>query len=220
MPEQQEDLATWKALLWSAPVAHRPVFHVLVATSEPAGTTPLGFVSAEFFRHSSVGLLTYLAVAAAYRRQGLGRRLVQQAKTVLREDAARQGTLLRAIFGEVNDPRGGPTSDGESPTEKRARVVALAKLGARRVPVRYVQPQLRPGAGRSYSLMLVAFPPNGTAMTHLPSDVIRDFLREFYRSLGVDDPERDDDFRAAAEGLTEPCVALAPLEGESAGVAE
>lgn len=196
------------------------MFHLLVATAGPGATTPLGFVTAEFFRRSSVGLLTYLAVATASRRRGLGRRLVEEAQAALREDAKRQGTPLRAIFGEVNDPHGAATSDGESPAEKRARVLALARLGARRVPVRYVQPQLRPGAGRSYSLMLVAFPPNGGAQTHLASDVIRDFLREFYRSLGVDDPERDDDYRAAVEGLTEPRVALAPLEGERGEVAE
>lgn len=218
IPEQQEDPSIWKPLLWGPPLPPpKPILRILVAgnglTSATRGSL-LGFIIIEFFRRSSSGLLTYLAVHPHARRQGIARLLLQNARESLRRDAAQQQSGLSGIFGEVNDPQR-IADPRESAREADERVIILSSLGARRVPINYVQPQLGPGRGRSYSLMLVAFPPDSTPTTSLPGRIIQEFLHEFYQSLGVMDPWKDPDFRGAVVGLEDQTLELVSLTGSA-----
>jgi hypothetical protein len=211
-PEQQEDPSIWKPLLWGpTPPPPKPILHILVAGQDLRARerrTLYGFLIFEFFRGSVCGLLTYLAVDANLRRRGTARVLLTRAQEQLRADARAQGAQLRAVFAEVNDPA--RVHDAEGGTMPADRLKIFERLGARRVPVPYVQPQLKSGRGRSDTLLLIALPAGPEPLEALPSSTVKAFLREFYQSLGVDQPERDSDFARMLEDLRGERIALPP----------
>lgn len=194
IPEQQEDPSVWEPLLWDSAAQPKPLLDVLVAGQgfDSPGTRQLwGFIISEYFRGSSCGLLTYLAVHPLYRCRGVAHSLMDAAMQALEDHAAERETNLKAVFGEVNDPD--KVRGLEDAQEALKRVHILSKLGAKRVPVEYVQPQLRPGQGRSRSLSLVVFPIRRNSLNSLSVQTLVEFLDEFYRALGVKDPKSDPD---------------------------
>jgi len=174
--------------------------HVIVARADDG--TVEGFAAAEYYPRSHCGLLSYLAVDAAERGRGLSRALFDQAADALHRDAAADGGTLAAIFGEIHDPaRIAPEDDVIAPWD-RQRI--MHRLGARRVPIAYVQPGLAPGAGRARGLMLVAF-----GADTLPTQTVRAFLSELYAELGAS--EDDADLDRTFVGLDADEVELDPL---------
>jgi len=208
-PEQQEDPSIWKPLLWGpVPPPPKPILHILVAGQHVRAQERrilYGFLILEFFRTSACGLLTYLAVDQNARRRGVARLLLAKAIGQLKADARAQGTELRAVFAEVNDPALVSESEGAITPAERVRI--FERLGARQVPVRYVQPQLKPGRGRSDTLLLIALPIGSRPPEVLDPRTVRAFLREFYESLGVD-PARDPDFTRMIADLPDGALIL------------
>jgi len=131
--------------------------------------------------------------------------LLVKAIEQLKADARAQGTDLQAVFAEVNDPA--RVSDSEGGTTPAERVKIFERLGARQVPVRYVQPQLKPCRGRSDTLLLMALPIGSCPAEVLDSRTVRAFLGEFYQSLGVD-LERDLDFTRMIADLPDGALSL------------
>ncbi len=86
-----------------------------------------------------------MAVHRGVRRQSVGRLLLARAIRTLEADAAADGAQLRAVFGEVNDPA--RVQEDDDLMNGDERLETLDRMGARRVPMPYVQPQLRPGQG-------------------------------------------------------------------------
>ena len=213
-PDEGEDPSIWAPLLWGEPDSSQPVLHALVAgenLTSPHGRQLMGLVLCEYYRRSSCGLLSYVATRPGLRRRGLGRRLVERAVGTLRADAAADGHELRAFFGEVHDPaKVAPSEDVFDPT---SRLEVMERLGARLVPVSYVQPELGPGLKRSDRLLLVAFPIDGPAR-ELPAQTVRDFLHDLYRALGVADPDGDADYARMRAELDAPTVGLSPVRAE------
>jgi GNAT superfamily N-acetyltransferase len=209
-PDEGEDPSIWAPLLWGEPDPAQPVLHALVAGRDlvnPSGRDLMGVLLCEFYRRSSCGLLSYLAVRPGLRGRGLARWLVESAVGTLRAEARSGGQDLRAMFGEVHDPaKVDPSQDAFDPT---SRLEVMEKLGARLVPVSYVQPELRPGLRRSDRLLLVVFPVDGPVRS-LPAETVRDFLRDLYGALGVRDPDGDPDY-ARMSGQLEPTVSLRAL---------
>jgi ribosomal protein S18 acetylase RimI-like enzyme len=206
--EEQEDPSVWAPALWGQDSGGSRL-HFLVAgenLDEPEARQLIGFVACEYYPQSRCGLVSYMAVSPASRHHGLGRRLLETARHTLQVDA---DEALACLFGEVNDPdKVAPEQDSMPP---RTRLKIMEKLGARRVPVPYVQPELRPGKGRSYTLMLVAFPPDRGELAAIPSQVVRAFLGELYRELGVEPLDSDPDFSAMMLSLEGDAVTLEPL---------
>jgi GNAT superfamily N-acetyltransferase len=206
-PDEGEDPSIWAPLLWGEPDPSQPVLHALVAgrdLASPSGRDLRGLLLCEFYRRSSCGLLSYIAIVPTFRGRGLARWLLERAVETLRADARSGDQRLRAVFGEVHDPaRVDPSQDAFDPT---SRLEVMEKLGARLVPISYVQPELRPGLLRSDRLLLVAFPIDGPVRS-LPAETVRDFLRDLYSALGVRDPEGDPDYTRMS-GQLEPTVSL------------
>jgi hypothetical protein len=75
-------------------------------------------------------------------------------------------------------------------------------MGARWIDVPYVQPELSEGGGRCRHLLLIAFPEDPSVRL-VSGKLVGAFLREFYLSLNVSDPENDSDFQAMQHGLFE-----------------
>jgi hypothetical protein len=163
-----------------------------------------GFVVAELYPESRCGLLSYLAVDSDRRRGGLGRRLVVRAVTALVRDASGRGAPLQAIFAEIHDPeRVDPSQDVMDPAE---RVSFWAKLLARKVPIPYVQPELRPGLGPVRTLDLISIPLGDSRDgATLPAATVRGFLEELYEG------DSNKDLRAMLHALPAGPVELSPL---------
>ncbi|HEY9199874.1 MAG TPA: GNAT family N-acetyltransferase [Gammaproteobacteria bacterium] len=206
-PSEREDPAQWPPRLYGDLPAPQPRMHLLVAVAGDADSSArddaqpeiLGGMAFEYYRDSRCGLLTYLVTDPAHRRRGLARRLIRQAVALLQRDASESGAELRGVFSETEDPRQvGAQGNAMSP---RDRLTALARLGARRIDIPYVQPALEGGSGRCRHLLLLAFYPDAAQAAHIEGGVVRDFLHEFYRALGVEQPHTDLDFRAMETAL-------------------
>ena len=208
-PSEREDPAQWPPRLYADLPAPQPRMHLLVAVADNSAAVELhGGIAFEYYRDSRCGLLTYLVTAATRRRRGLARRLVARAIELLHEDAREHGAELRAVFAETEDPSQVAAHGNSMPPS--ARVSVLARLGAYRVDIPYVQPRLEGGSGPCRHLLLLAFHPDGTQADHIEGEVLQAFLHEFYRALGVTQPQRNEDFRSMERRLAAP-VALVAL---------
>ena len=173
--------------------------HVIVARRNGAVD---GFVAAEYYPRSGCGLLSYVAVDPSARGRGLGRALVKCSTDALERDAAERNGVLTALFAEIHDPARVARGDDVIDPWDRQRI--MHRLGARRVPIAYVQPSLGPGRERARSLMLLAF-----NVERLQTAVIRAFLAELYETLGA--TPGDGDLDRSLVGLDEDEVKLDPL---------
>jgi hypothetical protein len=90
------------------------------------------------------------------------------------------------------------------------RVSFFARLGARRVPIAYVQPALARDSSRAHGLQLVALSCDGDNRT-LPAAVVRDFLSELYEVSEGDPWPRDREFQEMMAELATESIELQPL---------
>jgi len=216
-PREREDPAEWPARMWQKPPAPQPWTHLLVALSADSGRVVGGLVF-EHYRGSHCGLLTYLVVESAWRKKGIARNLVDRALFTLIRDELDSGGKLKAVFCEIEDPQLVSDEDSAMPTCKRLH--ALLHLGARVLDLNYVQPGLVGGAGPCDHLLLLAFDlqnrseeaVNGRPPEIMAGQTVYDFLHEFYRALGISDPEEDQSFKRMKQHLTEGVALQDPRE--------
>lgn len=208
-PSEREDPAQWPLRLYGHLDAPQPQMHLLVAVDAHAPSPGLvGGMAFEYYRDSRCGLLTYLVVDPAQRRRGLARQLIQRAIALLKQDAIDAGTVLRGVFSETEDPEQ-VAAEGNAMSPQQ-RLITLAHLGARRLDIPYVQPMLEGGSGRCRHLLLLVFYPDVARAASIEGSVVGDFLHEFYRALGVQQPDQDAEFLAMTKQLTE-TLPLKPL---------
>jgi GNAT superfamily N-acetyltransferase len=142
-----EDPEAWHARLGTAP-APEPRMYITVACSIDTRQPPrvLGGIAYEYYAESRCALVTYLVVDAEARQRGLGARLLAAAQQRLQRDASAQDAL-RAVFAEAEIPD--RLADVAQRSIARKRLAILAALGACKVAIEYVQPELQAGAGRA-----------------------------------------------------------------------
>lgn len=90
----------------------------------------------------------------------------------------------------------------------RERLRILGRMGARAVDLDYVQPGRSGGGGRARHLLLLHL---DGAEEHIGRRIVLDFMHEFYRALGVDDPYVDADFDSMFAATGE-WIATRPLQ--------
>src|SRR5437588_6676324 len=208
-PDEQETLADWTPRLWGNPTQERPrqaERHVFVARThldDPKASSLAGFAFVERYPESRCALLSYIAVDPHARGKGIARKLFSKARGSAERAARDEGHPLGAVFAEIHDPH--RVTDDVIDASDRVRI--MAKLGARLVPIRYVQPALGKHGERSDRHMLIAFPMDGEHS--LDGSVICGFLREYYATLGL--PAHDADLKDAEQALGKGSVELAPL---------
>ena len=144
----QEPLAVWQRAL------RGELAYALTVRLAIEDGAIVGGIAFELYPRSRCGLMTYMVVAPAAQRRGLGERLFRGAAGDLRARGA------RAVLGEVHG-------------EERLR--RFAKWGAQVVDVPYVQPSLAPGLPRDPDLVLIAVGPAER------SDVLT-FIDELYET--------------------------------------
>ncbi|WP_258725610.1 GNAT family N-acetyltransferase [Cellulomonas sp. NS3] len=147
-----------------------------------AGGAPVAVMLAEWHVDHQVLLLAYLAVAPSMRGRGLGAHLVGD--VLARWAAERDGAL---VLAEVDDPARWPGDAGHG--DPVARLRFYGRLGARLVPLRYVQPALRASSGRVDGMLLLRLDRG----TDAPGDRIAAFLEENVvaceGAAALDDPQ-------------------------------
>jgi GNAT superfamily N-acetyltransferase len=149
----------------------------------------LGVIVGQWFPASAVLLIAYLAIVSGHRGRGLGTTLIGDS---VERWARRLGARL--VAGEVEDPGVFAGTPDQDPV---ARLRLYDRLGARYADVPYAQPALGAGARRVPGLLLVVEPSlspavrrSGDGAPAVPSAVIGDFLREYYRA--AEGPAYDD----------------------------
>jgi GNAT superfamily N-acetyltransferase len=151
----------------------------------------VGGVIGEWYPASEVLLLAYLAAHPDLRGRGIGTRLLQEAVPRWYEEFKPHLSV-----GEVEDPRFFATTATEDPA---ARLRLYERLGGSLLDMSYFQPQITPGAGRVYGMLLLAFQIDPAIVTRtgtgsvIDGRVIAAFLEEYFIACEgpevVDDPE-------------------------------
>jgi GNAT superfamily N-acetyltransferase len=180
--EQHEPLESWQRALAGG------AGYELTIRLAVDGDDILGGISFERYPASRCGLITYMVVAPAARRRGLGRRLQADAIATMFAAGA------PAVFGEVNDPRLAGTGALDEPIDETwERLVRNENWGARVVDCRYVQPALGPGLARDRGLCLIAHAGDEPLPDTMPGAIVRAFVGELYEKT---EGARDDELLA------------------------
>jgi len=189
-PDQQEPVAVWKRALWGG-VAHYELTVRIAgyAVRDRVRRQILGGIAFERYPRSGCGLVTYMAIAPAAQRQGLGKRLQRDAARTMFAAGA------PAVFGEVNDPRLAGLGVNEPVEAMWRRLERNQAWGARVVATRYVQPALAPGLLRDHGLCLIALAGEHPLPVTMPRQIVRDFVDELYTATEGAPP--DDELVAA-----------------------
>ena len=149
---------------------------VLIAVA--ADGAMLGGAIGDYFPGSNVMLLSYLAVLAAGRGQGVGAAVLEAAR-----HAWTQELSPRLIAAEVEDPR--EFTGSAAYGDPVARVRFYERHGVRALPLPYLQPALGPGTARVPGLMLMVLggtdvPPGATTVD---GQHVADFLTEYFEEF-------------------------------------
>lgn len=196
----------------------RHVVDISTIVDEEMG--PQAVAVGDWFAGSRVALLSYLATRPDARSMGLGSRLLGAALARWRERWHPRLTVV-----EIEHPGAGVANEWHGDPLARSRF--YARHGARPLALPYFQPQVRPGAGRVYGLMLCVLDMIDEACGPRPDTVdghvLSRFLTEYLdTSEGTDgtDPEAQALLSAAGDtdgvrmlsfdGLDKMPVATAP----------
>lgn len=184
--EQQEPVEIWKRALWGGSSPYELTLRIAGrALRDRARREILGGIAFERYPRSGCGLITYMVIAPAARRQGLGKRLQRDAATTLFAAGA------PAVFGEVNDPRRVGEGIDEPIDAMWRRLERNQAWGARVVDVRYVQPALAPGLLRDHGLCLIALAGAQALPPAMAGSLVRDFVEELYEITEGGPPDRE-----------------------------
>ncbi len=175
--EIREDPAYWLGLLGADPYPPPPQPRLEVILLVEGDDVVAGGVTIELYRTANCGLLTYISIAADRRGQGLGKRLVAEARAAI----ARMAGGPRPIFAETER-----LDDAHDEAERAATILRqtqLAGLGARMVDYDYWMPPLRPGLpAHRLHLMLIDTDQPET----VPAATVAALMTELAAALGAD----------------------------------
>jgi GNAT superfamily N-acetyltransferase len=184
--DQQEPVAVWKRALWGGASPYQLTIRLAGrALRDRTRRELLGGIAFERYPRCGCGLITYMVIAPAARRQGLGKRLQRQAVHTLFAAGA------PAVFGEVNDPRRRGDGIDEPVADMWRRLERNQAWGARVVDARYVQPALAPGLARDRGLCLIALAGDQPLPPVMPGAIVRGFLDELYAVTEGIAPDRE-----------------------------
>jgi len=182
--EQQEPVEVWKRALWGGALPYELTIRIAGrALRDRARREIFGGIAFERYPQSGCGLVTYMVIAPAARRHGLGRRLQREAALAMFAAGA------PAVFGEVNDPRLVGAGVDEPVDSMWRRLERNQAWGARVVDTRYVQPALGPGLSRDHGLCLIALAPEQPLPATMPGQLVRSFVEELYAATEGTAPE-------------------------------
>ena len=150
----------------------------------------------EYYQHCECFLLTYIVVNEEYRGQHIAKYLVD---TGIRQVVSSKGERVKALFFESNIPW--ETDVQKDSFDGWARYRIFSRLGAKWVNIDYAQPALGSGKKSVDHLHLFLFPQLTRLRDRIPKELVRHFLKEFYRSLAIRNPDKNQDFIRAISSM-------------------
>jgi GNAT superfamily N-acetyltransferase len=168
----------------------------------------VGGAVGEWYDHSRVVLLAYIATREGARGQGIGGRMLAMAV-----EEWRAVTDANLVLTEIEDPRFHLPSYGGDPTE---RVAFYERHGTRALDAPYFQPRLRPEGRRVYHLLLsVIWAADQALMAGgrgLVASPVRAFLNEYFSaSEGVEPDDADEELRSLLEAYGAETIPMRPI---------
>jgi GNAT superfamily N-acetyltransferase len=151
-----------------------------------------GGIISDYYPSSGVIHLIYIAIQENKRGTGIARKLILDLLPKAIEQLEKEkGFSAKVIIFESNIPWKTEV-DSIDPT---LRLKIFGKLGAKFIPIDYVQPALSESRTKVENLFLLSFPLDRKPFHHtLNTNVLKHFLHEFYIGLGIEQPEKNEDF--------------------------
>ncbi len=152
----------------------------IVLHLDPATDKLLGGVVADWYGEIGAIHLIYLIVDERVRRGGIARLLIDEGvKMIVAHLKKVEKVKVKNLFFESNNPL--KTEVDNFDPQTRLRI--FTRLGARMVPVTYVQPPLEEGMGEVDNLLLLSFCQFNATGGSVPAEDIKAFLKTFYCAL-------------------------------------
>jgi hypothetical protein len=195
-PDEAEGPDTWVPLMNEIGPAGQPQVYIILAGDSPDSV--LGGIVFERYRRTGCWLASYIAVRPDARHHHVASGLVGEAV----RDIEACGPADWLLFAEAEDPE--KLTDADECAQARQRLLALDRLGMKRLPVAYVQPALAPDKRALDDLMLLCYAPDGDPdRAQISAARVAAFLAEFYAALG----------QANSEHLQRMNITLGRLDG-------
>jgi GNAT superfamily N-acetyltransferase len=147
------------------------------------GERALGGFVADWYGGIGALHLTYLIVDPRARKQGIAKKLINDGvPAVIRHLNENENVTIKINFFESNNPF--ETAPEKENFDPQTRLRIVSELGAKLIPISYIQPSLGEGKGEVSNLLLFTFSQFNAHETELPACDVIDFLKEFYRVSG------------------------------------
>lgn len=148
-----------------------------------------GFIIADYYDKTEIGLLTYLAVDVKYRKSNIVLFLIESVKSWLQSIS---NGKVKCVLAEIHNPAKVDFKDTIDPVN---RIKIFKKYGLQYIPIRYIMPPLFKGSIKNHKTFLVAFHPTETFTPIILSrKLLKQFLFNFYKICDIEDPYSDLDF--------------------------
>lgn len=141
---------------------------------------PVGAIVIEHYKKPDVLLVTYCFVVRAFRRSGKGysRRLMEDATDEVRRLAAIPDDGPRVFIESENPDQMSPEEKSKAAFDPKRRLRWIKSMGVEKLPFHYIQPPLSVNQEPVTCLDLYSL--DGRP----GKDIIREFLKDFYRLHG------------------------------------
>ena len=146
----------------------------------------------DVYTEVEVAHLIYIVTDPEKRRQGIAKRLL---KTYLPAALHELDLDIETVIFESNNPQ--LTLIDSFDTNLRLDI--FRRLGAKRIPINYIQPPLEGRTQRVDNLFLFVY----TKQDYIDTFRLEKFIGDFYRGLGVVDYEKNNDYIATINSLKE-----------------
>lgn len=146
----------------------------------------------DVYTEVEVAHLIYIVTDPEKRRQGIAKRLL---KTYLPAALNELGLDIETVIFESNNPQ--LTLIDSFDTSLRLDI--FRKLGAKRIPINYIQPPLENRTQRVDNLFLFVY----NKHDYIDTFRLEKFIGDFYHGLGVVDYEKNDDYISTINSIKE-----------------
>ena len=159
-----------------------------------------GGIIGDWYKDSETIHLTYIVVKSDARGKNTGKSLIIDGVTEIRKIIEEKYKVsLGNVFFESNNPE--ETNAANDSIVPLTRLKIFASLGAKWIDIPYVQPSLDNTKSKVKNLFLFTFPDLNYDGEDLKVRDILNFLSGFYKGLGIDNPENNEDYAAMATAL-------------------
>jgi hypothetical protein len=142
------------------------------------GNTLLGGMIVECFKKVNALLLSYIIVSPLARKQGIANKLINEGTAAIIQYLRDEENIeIKNHFFESNNPSK-TKIDNFAP---KTRLKIFSSLGARIIPITYVQPSLGEGKKDVENLSLFSFCQFNVHKTKMLASDVKDFLREVFQ---------------------------------------